>query len=370
MRAEDWVGVSGESWTGTADANTITGIAKPRVLAVHEWSERDWRNQRAEVMTLLHGELCSHRDALTTPVELPDQWWTNLRSHPLSDRVTAVGCHDGTSHKRRRIREQPAHDRRDLLGLRDATLGSRICHRGQVRRILQPASENLGPDGSGSEDVDSDALACVVEGNGLAEPDDSVLACTVGADAWSRDEATHGRGVENDSSAGTQHRGNLVTKAPQSAEKVDVDHSLGLSRVDLVQRQRVGLDAGVVERQVQSAELSLDPLDTTSHRVVAGDVQPEGKRLAAIGDDLLGVLRDQGDITRRQDDGGATLSEMGGGSGADAAAGTGDQTDPVPQVCEAHIRNGHDRASPLRPVAISASALCMGVRTALRTHDA
>jgi hypothetical protein len=55
---------AGEHWTGTVDANVIFGIRKPRVLDVHEWSEHNWRDQRAEVMTLVSGRTCSPTDAL------------------------------------------------------------------------------------------------------------------------------------------------------------------------------------------------------------------------------------------------------------------------------------------------------------------
>ncbi|WP_242613180.1 aminoglycoside phosphotransferase [Herbihabitans rhizosphaerae] len=68
----------GDHWTGTLDANTVTGIAKPRVLDVYEWSEFDWRNQRAEVMTLLSGKPCSPTDVLRTDPDLSDTWWEHL----------------------------------------------------------------------------------------------------------------------------------------------------------------------------------------------------------------------------------------------------------------------------------------------------
>ncbi len=68
---------SGEHWTGTVDANSIAGIRKPSVLDVYEWSEG--RDQRAEVMTLLPGEVCSSSDALRAPIVLSDRWWADLR---------------------------------------------------------------------------------------------------------------------------------------------------------------------------------------------------------------------------------------------------------------------------------------------------
>ena len=69
---------TGDSWTGTADANTIASIRKPHVLDVYEWSEHDWRNQRAELMTHLPGELCSSTDALRSDPDLTPEWWTEL----------------------------------------------------------------------------------------------------------------------------------------------------------------------------------------------------------------------------------------------------------------------------------------------------
>jgi hypothetical protein len=69
----------GYAWTGNLDANEITGVHKPRVLDVFEWSEGDWRNQRAEVMTLVAGTPCSPTDVLRATPDLPDTWWGDLR---------------------------------------------------------------------------------------------------------------------------------------------------------------------------------------------------------------------------------------------------------------------------------------------------
>jgi len=68
----------GDSWSGNADANEITGIEKPQVLGVFEWSEGDWRNQRAELMTLVPGVPCSPTDVLRKDPELPKSWFTEL----------------------------------------------------------------------------------------------------------------------------------------------------------------------------------------------------------------------------------------------------------------------------------------------------
>ncbi|RKT88488.1 hypothetical protein SAMN05421805_1011509 [Saccharopolyspora antimicrobica] len=69
----------GDWWTGNADANAITGIRKPRVLNVVEWEIPGVRRQRAELMTYVPGRRCSDTDALRAEVDLPAQWWGELR---------------------------------------------------------------------------------------------------------------------------------------------------------------------------------------------------------------------------------------------------------------------------------------------------
>ncbi|MFJ5985281.1 aminoglycoside phosphotransferase [Lentzea sp. NPDC092896] len=72
---KQWTG--GEFWTGNVDANVFAALSKPQVLDVYEWEE--WRQQRAELMTLAPGSPCSPTDALNHAVDLPDEWWTQLR---------------------------------------------------------------------------------------------------------------------------------------------------------------------------------------------------------------------------------------------------------------------------------------------------
>ena len=52
-------------------------LPKPHVLDVYEWEE--WRQQRAELMTLAPGSPCSPTDTLRHAPDLPDRWWTQLR---------------------------------------------------------------------------------------------------------------------------------------------------------------------------------------------------------------------------------------------------------------------------------------------------
>lgn len=69
----------GEAWTGNEDAHAVTGLAKPQVTAVHEWTEADWRRQRAELATRLAGTPCSPFDTPSDDLSLSDEWWRELR---------------------------------------------------------------------------------------------------------------------------------------------------------------------------------------------------------------------------------------------------------------------------------------------------
>ncbi|SDJ26543.1 hypothetical protein SAMN04488074_101931 [Lentzea albidocapillata subsp. violacea] len=73
---KQWTG--GDFWTGNLDANVFATLPKPQVLDVYEWEE--WRQQRAEVMTLAPGSPCSPTDILRHAIDLPDEWWAELRT--------------------------------------------------------------------------------------------------------------------------------------------------------------------------------------------------------------------------------------------------------------------------------------------------
>jgi hypothetical protein len=71
---------SGDGWTGNSDANTLTGLVKPRLLELVEWDDGG-RRLRAELLTRLPGEPVSPADALHHPVQLPARWWAALRDN-------------------------------------------------------------------------------------------------------------------------------------------------------------------------------------------------------------------------------------------------------------------------------------------------
>lgn len=69
-----------DHWTGIPDSNVIIGVAKPWVLASTVWDDPDERRRvRADLMSVLPGLPCSETDALRTPLDLPEEWWGELR---------------------------------------------------------------------------------------------------------------------------------------------------------------------------------------------------------------------------------------------------------------------------------------------------
>lgn len=101
----------GYAWTGNLDANTITDVVKPRVLDVFEWSEHDWRNQRAELMTLVPGEPCSPTDVLRGPLDLPAEWWSDLRRSLDALAVTSTErAHADQARVNERVRDRFGDD--------------------------------------------------------------------------------------------------------------------------------------------------------------------------------------------------------------------------------------------------------------------
>jgi hypothetical protein len=76
----------GAHWSGIPDSNHIIGIPRPEVLASTEWDELgpvgqdEDRRIRADVMRRLPGHPCSPTEALRDIPDVPDAWWTELRS--------------------------------------------------------------------------------------------------------------------------------------------------------------------------------------------------------------------------------------------------------------------------------------------------
>ncbi|MEY9839375.1 hypothetical protein [Streptacidiphilus sp. EB103A] len=72
---------SGKLWEGTTSASQALpeALRRPRLLAVHDWTA-GLLAYRAELTSYLTDPICSPDPILRAPVELPDTWWTGLRT--------------------------------------------------------------------------------------------------------------------------------------------------------------------------------------------------------------------------------------------------------------------------------------------------
>ncbi|MDS1271794.1 aminoglycoside phosphotransferase [Lipingzhangella sp. LS1_29] len=102
VTSENFRWASGNYWTGNADATAITGVPKPAVLDVYEWDDTPNR-LRAEVMTLLCGDVCSPTNELRNDLDLPPTWWDDLHqalNHLASTPTSRVAVDQATITRR------------------------------------------------------------------------------------------------------------------------------------------------------------------------------------------------------------------------------------------------------------------------------
>lgn len=69
-------------WEGNFIANEIKGIPKPNVIDFYEWEDGNMQ-LRAELMTIVAGRVCSPTQELRSYIDLPDNWWLELRNSLL-----------------------------------------------------------------------------------------------------------------------------------------------------------------------------------------------------------------------------------------------------------------------------------------------
>jgi hypothetical protein len=88
-------------WTGLPDANAVTGVRKPEVLASREWSEpHRGRRVRADLLSWMPGTPCSPTEILREDPTLPDPWWAALH-----DALAAVAATSTRRYADRPVRE-------------------------------------------------------------------------------------------------------------------------------------------------------------------------------------------------------------------------------------------------------------------------
>ena len=132
-----------------------------------------------------------------------------------------------------------------------------------------------------------------------------------------------------------KHRGGQ----PVRTDEVDLDLRLERIGIDLVEAAEEGV-AGPGHEHLDVAELISGTAYERRHRVGIGDVQWQGDRLATIGANLGGDLLALVHPAGPEGDGEAASREFGGGGGADARRGAGDQCGPSGGVW---VESGHQR---------------------------
>jgi hypothetical protein len=93
----------GDYWTGNQDAAVIVGVPKPTLIGdPYDWEEPD-HVCRAELMTYVADQACSTTEELSSTLDLPGSWWSDLRSalDTLSKQDTDRGERDQETVTRR-----------------------------------------------------------------------------------------------------------------------------------------------------------------------------------------------------------------------------------------------------------------------------
>ncbi len=142
------------------------------------------------------------------------------------------------------------------------------------------------------------------------------------------------RHVDDGAAAAGEHRRDLELHPEERAADVGADAEVELVGVDVGERRRHRPVGGVVERGVEPAEGVDGELHERAHRVDVTDVGRRGDGPAAVRLDLVDDVGQRVGVAGAEHDGVAGAGERLGGVGADAAAGPGDESDPLRLVVQ------------------------------------
>ena len=207
----------------------------------------------------------------------------------------------------------------DLLGLADAAHGDLGEHVLSELLIIVHVGRHGGLDGAGVDGVAADVVLGVVDGDGLGEDADGALGGLVGGMAGvGADDAELGGDVDDGAAAGVLHGGDGGDGAEVDAGGVDVHDGVpGL--LGEVAEPGGTADAGVVDEDIQFAEVGDGEVDGGLPVVLPGDVQPDEASVAAGGVDVCFNLTSFIFEDVADDDGCALGGEESGFHGAHAS---------------------------------------------------
>jgi hypothetical protein len=192
--------------------------------------------------------------------------------------------------------------------------------------------EQFGGDGTGLDAAHPHAIRGEFLPEGLAERGDAELGCVVHRAAPARDPARHRPHVDQVGDAARpaggrrpQVRDRLVGHVQQPVQ-VQLQHAAPVIVPAGVERAEQH-DAGVVDQDVDPAELVGHPADGGPGLLGVGDVSREGQHRAVLGRELGGEVREPVRAPRHRGHPGAPAGQPTHGRLADAAARAGDQGD-------------------------------------------
>src|SRR6267378_1088196 len=126
---------------------------------------------------------------------------------------------------------------------------------------------------AGQEDAGADAVDAFLHVDRMAHRDDTVLGGGVERAGEAADEAAgHRGGVDDQPVPPRPHDRQGHRHALRRGRQVAVDHQLGVFRGQLVPMPVVDVDPGIVEEDVQPADLILDEFADAAHRGGVGEV--------------------------------------------------------------------------------------------------
>ncbi len=219
---------------------------------------------------------------------------------------------------------------------RPASANGAICSRTPgVSMIVGATAEHADPEGA------------EVEGQGFGDPDDSVLRRDVGADPGARLEPGGRREVDDHTAA--RHSPGRLPRACVDPADVHLQHPVDERVVDVERGPRRREDAGVVDPDLQPAELGDGKIRGGGERRRVGGIEGAADGPTARLGDLLGDRSSGVTVEIAGDHLGAGLGQPAHDLGADTPAGAGDDGAPPAQGDQlgerpvADIGNGHGR---------------------------
>ena len=175
-------------------------------------------------------------------------------------------------------------------GLATALAGSAVVVRDDGLRFEQRAAGPVGAEGSGLDDDDLDAERGELDGEGLGQAFDGVLGGVVVAGGGEADEAADGADIDDVAGSAGAHAGEDGVGGVDEAEEVGFEHGADLIVLTFFDGGEVAV-AGVVDQDVDPAELGFGGFDGGGDLLGFSDVELEGERRAVVaGDEVLDLL--------------------------------------------------------------------------------